>query len=357
MLIGLCLILTGSFLIVKKRCGALRLLLFILLLSLNFVCLPIYAELDAKEPKVIVTPSVLDFGHVRPIDSPVLLHFDINNRSSKQVVISDIVTGCGCTSVDFPKAPISPQKGTRASVKVNLLGRMGEFKSSILVKTNVGETVSLEVRGVIETDIWYNGQVIRATATKDQRVVTANLVLFTVKYPDVEFDETGFNDTVSAKIVSREKNQDGETKIVLAVDINLGENDMVSSNLELTPTDKNIAPLIIPVYCERNYDEQSVPQLITKQVSLGVLGKGQRKFFSVYGDPDILQVVRSVELKNAPSDFSFEILRDAENPQIDELKISVEVDQAQPGGVEGTLVLKTAGSREYPIPFFCEVKD
>lgn len=279
MLIGIFLVLIGTGLAIRNRKGSLSLFIFLTFLFVDFACLPIYAVLDAKEPKVIVTPSVLDFGHVRPVDSPVLLHFDINNRSSKQVVISDIVTGCGCTTVDFPKDPISPQKGTRASVKVNLLGRMGEFKSSILVKTNVGETASLEMRGVIETDIWYNGQAIRATATKDQRVVTANLVLYTVKYPEIEFDETGFNDTVSAKIVSRENNRDGETKIVLAVDINIGENDMVSSNLELTPTDKNIAPLVIPVYCERNYDEQSVPQLITKQVSLGVFEKGQRKFF------------------------------------------------------------------------------
>ena len=319
--------------------------------------MPAHAESNVKEPKITVNPPALDFGHVRAVDSPVRLSFEIVNKGGRNVVISDIVSGCGCTVVQVPNTPIKPGKTGRASLKINLLGRTGDFNNTVRIKTQEGESVSLDIHGVIETDIWYNGQAIRTTATKDQRVATANVVLYTVKYPEIEFDETGFNDTVSAKIVSRENNRDGETKIVLAVDINIGENDMVSSNLELTPTDKNIAPLVIPVYCERNYDEQSVPQLITKQVSLGVFEKGQRKFFSVYGDPDILQVVRSVELKNAPSDFSFEILRDAENPQIDELKISAEVDQAQPGGVEGTLILKTAGSREFPIPFFCEVKD
>ena len=55
---------------------------------------------------ISITPNVLDFGKVRPTESPVKLTFDICNHGRESVVIADISSGCGCTIVDIPKEPI-----------------------------------------------------------------------------------------------------------------------------------------------------------------------------------------------------------------------------------------------------------
>lgn len=354
--VGAGLIIWAIFRRMKEKKNKLGILLFPMFLSSVIGCSTALNEAVIDDGKIIVKPSTLDFGHARPTDSPVVLHFEIINKSPKNIVISDIVSGCGCTVVEVPKDPIMPGKTASASVKVNLFGRMGNFTNTVVIKTQNHGIMSLDIRGVIEADIWCNGQAIRCTASQGQKRVPTMMALYTLKYPDIEFDWSKLYDNVSAKIVSRERRENGETMIQLAVDVAIGDNAMMSSSLNLVPTDKSIAPLMIPVYCSREEEPQSVPHLLTSQISLGSLKNNESVEFSVFGDPDILQVVRSVELRNTSTSFSIQLLESGGDSQPNEIKINLKTQDVPAGFIEGMLILKTAGEREYFVPFLCEIR-
>ncbi len=310
---------------------------------------------NINETKIKVTPSNLDFGYARPTDSPVLLPFEITNDSQENLVISSITSGCGCTVVEIPQEPILPGKTARAVVKINLFGKMGDFKNLVVIKTESHGIFSLNVRGVIETDIWSNESSIRCTATRGQKSIPFALTIHTKKYPDLDFDWMKLLPEITAKIVSRENRNDGEVAISLTGEVHIGEKENLVTSLNLKPTDDAIAPLEISIYCSREEDRSSLPQFTTSQINLGTLKRDQSTVFSVFGDPDIIQVICAVELKGVPEPLTIQLMK-VNSQNNDELQFQLETKDAPVGNIEGSLVLKSVGNRTYTIPLFCEIQ-
>jgi hypothetical protein len=76
---------------------------------------------------ISVAPSVLDFGKVRSIDSPIIQSFTIVNKSTKPITIKRIRSGCNCTVANVPQKPLLSNEKVECQVKTDILGRKGTF--------------------------------------------------------------------------------------------------------------------------------------------------------------------------------------------------------------------------------------
>jgi hypothetical protein len=229
----------------------LPLVLFLpLLVPLIFIVAGCSKNSEPNQPLLSATPDVLDFGKVRPTDSPIKLTLDVCNNSDKDIVVTDILSCCGCTVIDVPTEPILPHEKVTVTVSVNVWGRSGLFENDLIVKTVPEFSLRVPIRGTIETDIWTDGQALRCTiAPKEQRTSTI-LTVYTAKYPDIVFVEGQEVDGVTLTELSRVA-QSGETAIRFSIDVDVEPNSIVMRTIKIVPADSSIAPLTIPFYCHR----------------------------------------------------------------------------------------------------------
>ena len=205
---------------------------------------------DPDASLISVSPDVLDFGKVRPTDSPVKLSFAIFNNSNSNIVIADIISGCGCTTTDVPKGPISPNGNITVALSINVWGRSGFFEDNVTVKTSTEHLLQIPIRGTIETDIWTDGQALRRTIRATEQRASAVLTVYTVKYPDIIFIDGQQSNGITLTELSR-ITQNGETAIHLSVDVGIEPGSVALRTIKVVPADPSIAPLMVPFYCHR----------------------------------------------------------------------------------------------------------
>lgn len=94
--------------------------------------------------------TVHDFGAVKENGGPVSVEFPFTNTGKANLVIYEAKAECGCTTPEYPKAPIAPGKSGKIKVTYNPLGRPGAFDKVVTVKTN-GKPgkVRLKIRGTV----------------------------------------------------------------------------------------------------------------------------------------------------------------------------------------------------------------
>ncbi len=86
------------------------------------------------------------FGSV-PQHIPVTTSFPFTNKSTKPMVIELATADCGCTSPEYPKAPIMPGKSESIKVTYNAENE-GHFEKNVTVKfANYSQTVILQIDG------------------------------------------------------------------------------------------------------------------------------------------------------------------------------------------------------------------
>lgn len=99
-------------------------LLIIAVLGIATVFAQSKAPIEFKEVKH-------NFGKVKQ-GVPVSYTFTFKNTSNAPVVIENAVAGCGCTTPEFPKAPIA--KGASEKIKVTYnAANMGTFTKTVTV--------------------------------------------------------------------------------------------------------------------------------------------------------------------------------------------------------------------------------
>lgn len=79
------------------------------------------------------------FGDIREENGAVSHTFEFINRGSVPVAIDRVVTSCGCTTPEYPRAPIAP--GDRGSIVVTFdpRGMPGDFSKSVVVMNGGGK--------------------------------------------------------------------------------------------------------------------------------------------------------------------------------------------------------------------------
>ena len=88
------------------------------------------------------------FGKIAQ-NKPVTFDFSFNNTSSKAVIVDVATAECGCTTPEYPKAPIA--KGKAGVIKVTYnAANMGTFTKKVTVKfANVDTPVILTIEGEV----------------------------------------------------------------------------------------------------------------------------------------------------------------------------------------------------------------
>jgi hypothetical protein len=113
---------------------------------LALICLPLGAQtLDRKT--LTWEQKKIDIGAVLEEKGPVQAEFFAVNKHQDSIFITDVVTDCGCTTVDFSKDTLSNEKIASIKVQFDPDHRGGEFSKIIIVRTNqdiYGDTLYLE---------------------------------------------------------------------------------------------------------------------------------------------------------------------------------------------------------------------
>ena len=86
-------------------------------------------------PTIAFTESSHDFGDINQGDR-VEHTFEFENSGNEPLILSNVLTSCGCTASNWPKEPIPP--GDSASIKVtfNSAGKMGVVNKVVTVISN-----------------------------------------------------------------------------------------------------------------------------------------------------------------------------------------------------------------------------
>ena len=127
-----------------------KILSVILVASLLSVCHESMSASPKEKGEIRFEEMVHDFGHVREDGGPVSVEFPFTNAGKGNLIIYEAKAECGCTTPDYPKAPIAPGKSGKIKVTYNPLGRPGAFDKVVTVKTN-GKPgkVRLKIRGTV----------------------------------------------------------------------------------------------------------------------------------------------------------------------------------------------------------------
>lgn len=89
------------------------------------------ASLTVGAQRMETTSSTIDCGQVR-YRTPVSAEFEVHNKSGRSLRISDVRVGCGCTTVDYPKAEIDGDSRFIVRVTYDAL-QMGTFDKPVAI--------------------------------------------------------------------------------------------------------------------------------------------------------------------------------------------------------------------------------
>lgn len=108
------------------------------------------AAASKEKAEMKFSETVHDFGTVKENGGPISVEFPFTNTGSANLVVFDAKADCGCTTPEYPQAPIAPGKSGKIKVTYNPLGRPGAFDKVITIKTN-GKPgkVRLKIRGTV----------------------------------------------------------------------------------------------------------------------------------------------------------------------------------------------------------------
>ena len=93
------------------------------------------AENNAPGPEITFAEASYDFGNIKQGDK-VEHVFTFKNTGTEPLILSNVLTTCGCTASDWPRDPIAPGKEASITVKFNSAGKMGRQNKVITIVSN-----------------------------------------------------------------------------------------------------------------------------------------------------------------------------------------------------------------------------
>ena len=90
----------------------------------------------AADTEIEWTKKTWDFGNISEGEE-VSHTFYFRNTGKHNLIIKNIETGCGCTTVNYDKAPIAPGKEGKIEIAFNSAGRYGKQYKEICIFANI----------------------------------------------------------------------------------------------------------------------------------------------------------------------------------------------------------------------------
>lgn len=94
------------------------------------------AQEDGNAAKIEVKKTEHDFGTFKESDGNVSHVFVVTNTGKSPLVITRVISSCGCTTPTFTKEPIAPGKSGEITVVYNPTGRVYPFTKTVSVYSN-----------------------------------------------------------------------------------------------------------------------------------------------------------------------------------------------------------------------------
>ena len=231
---------------VSKTKGFVILLGF-LLLSLS-VTVWSQQETDERQPVFTCDAMVHDFGKIREKDRWAMHEFVVKNTGTAPLVITHVLTSCGCAQPEWSKTPIEPGKEGFVIVSYDMMDRPGPFSKNITAFTN--ENTMRQIFTI-------KGDVIPKPETLD--------VLFQDTIGNVQMERTDF------MFYAVEPNEITDTEIWIR---NFGDED-VNIIIENVPEYVNV---IVPARLEKDYPERLKIVLDATKVDQQMRGRFLSRF-------------------------------------------------------------------------------
>jgi len=103
------------------------------------------------EDEITINETVHDFGTIKDTGGNVSTIFIVTNNTKEPVVLTRVITSCGCTASDWTKEPIEPGKTGEVTATFNPRGRSGPFDKTITILTTGNpERLMVRIKGTIE---------------------------------------------------------------------------------------------------------------------------------------------------------------------------------------------------------------
>lgn len=122
--------------------------------KLTLVITFLIAILTYAQPKIEFKSknNTIDYGVVSKGTDSGIRRFEFTNTGDKPLIISNVVSTCGCTVPSFPKEAIAPGGTSFVEVKYNM--NPGPIRKTITVESNAenyeGGRVSLTIKGEVK---------------------------------------------------------------------------------------------------------------------------------------------------------------------------------------------------------------
>lgn len=113
-----------------------------IILLLTLVALP------AMGQRIVAERDVIDCGKVM-YEHPVTVSYELRNEGGSQLLIDDVRTSCGCTTVSFPRDPIPPQSSFTVAATYDAR-QLGHFNKQLGIYSNASDKpLLLGLKGVV----------------------------------------------------------------------------------------------------------------------------------------------------------------------------------------------------------------
>ncbi len=123
---------------------------FLLTLILIALFSPCESKAQTKSNALVFDKTIHDFGKLKDGDPPVTCLFKFTNKSTKPIVIYNVISSCGCTTPSWTKKPVPA--GATGEIKVTFLNDQGPypFDKSLTVYSSLSrKPVILRIRGIV----------------------------------------------------------------------------------------------------------------------------------------------------------------------------------------------------------------
>lgn len=102
---------------------------------LVLVCSGVVLAQDEQAPVFTFADQKHDFGDI--IQGDVVEHsFEFTNTGDMPLIISNVITTCGCTAPSWPKEPVKPGEKARIKVVFNSTGKIGRQNKVVTILSN-----------------------------------------------------------------------------------------------------------------------------------------------------------------------------------------------------------------------------
>jgi hypothetical protein len=109
----------------------------LIVLPVLFLCLAIgLKSFGQNKPVISFVKMEHDYGKIKEADGKASYRFEFTNTGKAPLVITDVKASCGCTSNEWTKEPVMPNKKGFVSAVYDPKDRPGKFSKTVTVSSN-----------------------------------------------------------------------------------------------------------------------------------------------------------------------------------------------------------------------------